>query len=253
VTYGAGSVAHRRQNPRAAIALPAGWASRSPVAALPGGILVALLGLLVTAPLELAVAPAPTGSTEVLLALLAVMASTGAAVLAGVCARLAPSPPVTWSAVLLGSYGLIVLPLTTGVLGAPTAETDGAWRAEPAPLALGTLRLLGVLAVAGGVLVLARRTLHAALLHRGELARRLAVAAEHRRRATERAAHRDHEIRNGLSGLCGISELVRASSALRERERLRVAVENELTRLHTLLQGAEPVSRFGSRPGPGLS
>ncbi len=105
-------------------------------------------------------------------------------------------------------------------------------------LVFGALRLLGLLVVAAGVIVLGHRSQRALQQRRGELASRLASAEQMCARLADRAAHRDHEIRNGLSGLSGITELVRSSAPTRDRERLRSAVEDQLVRLEALLDVA---------------
>ena len=71
----------------------------------------------------------------------------------------------------------------------------------------------------------------------------LTVAALHMERAQEAAAERDHELRNGLAGLAGITHLLSADTGSQEHDRLKHAVLAELGRLHAILDGgalAEP-------------
>jgi len=63
----------------------------------------------------------------------------------------------------------------------------------------------------------------------------LAAAEVQRERAGELAAERDHELRNGLAGLAGITHLLHADG--REHEPLKHAVLAELSRLHLILDG----------------
>lgn len=67
----------------------------------------------------------------------------------------------------------------------------------------------------------------------------LTVAALHMERASEIAAERNHELRNGLAGLAGITHLL-GSNGGEEHERLKHAVLAELGRLHRLLDGGDP-------------
>ena len=66
------------------------------------------------------------------------------------------------------------------------------------------------------------------------------LAAVHLRRAAERAAERDHELRNGLAGLSGITTLLSSSATSDEREGLRSAMLTELARLAAMIDTGEP-------------
>ncbi|HWM57718.1 MAG TPA: hypothetical protein VNO83_07790 [Pseudonocardia sp.] len=237
MTYGAGSLASRRQAIWARSGSTARWTSAIRQSGLPAGIVVALVVLTAAAPLE-----AAGGRVVVLLTVFAVMVSAAAAVLAAVSAPLAGSPLLGWLALLLGGYSLVVLPLSSGVLSPAPSPAAGTGAAPDAEVVFAALRLVALLVIALAVLALTRGTLRSAHRQRGELANRLASAVEARRRLAERAEHRDHEIRNGLSGLAGIGELIRSSAAVRERDRLRAAVERELARLQTILRRAEPAA-----------
>ncbi len=111
--------------------------------------------------------------------------------------------------------------------------------ADPDDLLFGRLRLLGLLIVVVGLAELLVRTLTAVrdeqLAHQEELA----SAALHMARASELTAERDHELRNGLAGLAGITHLLSSPVDGADHGRLRHAVLAELGRLHTLLDGGE--------------
>lgn len=102
------------------------------------------------------------------------------------------------------------------------------------------LRLLGLAVVVAGMAHLVVRSL--AALHDTQFAQQeeLSVAALHMERAGELAAERDHELRNGLAGLAGITHLLSSQVDGEDHERLRHAVLAELGRLHELIDGAEP-------------
>jgi signal transduction histidine kinase len=210
------------------------------------GTLIVLVGVAASLLVDMAAAPASGGLAEFLFTLFGVMISTATAVLAAVYARLSQSAQLAWLAVLVGSP--VVLPLVSGILASSAPGTGGTLGSGPA-VAFALLRLLALLVVAAGVTVLAGRSHRAVQRRRGELADRLAAAERDRRRLAAAAAYRDYEIRSGLSGLSGISELVRAASAVTERERLRVAVDGELIRLRGILEGANPWT-CGREPGP---
>jgi two-component system OmpR family sensor kinase len=63
----------------------------------------------------------------------------------------------------------------------------------------------------------------------------LLIAVVHMERAAELAAERDHELRNGLAGLAGITHLLSKDTAGAEHGQLRHAVLAELGRLNDLL------------------
>ncbi|GAA3242796.1 hypothetical protein GCM10017691_47160 [Pseudonocardia petroleophila] len=102
------------------------------------------------------------------------------------------------------------------------------------------LRLLALGIVVAGMAHLVVRSL--ADLHDTQFAQQeeLSVAALHMERAGELAAERDHEMRNGLAGLAGITHLLSSQVDDADHERLRHAVLAELGRLHELIDGAEP-------------
>jgi two-component system OmpR family sensor kinase len=101
------------------------------------------------------------------------------------------------------------------------------------------LRLVGLVVVLVGLaqLVMAAvRSLHRTQWQQQE---ELGIAARHMERAVEHAAERDHELRNGLAGLAGITHLLGSEADDIDHERLRQAVLAELGRLHRILDGEE--------------
>lgn len=139
----------------------------------------------------------------------------------GLTRRSAPRRRVGLGLVVLASAQLY------RVLGAGTGDT-----------VFGALRLLGLAIVVAGMAQLVVRGL--ADLHDSHFAQQeeLSVAALHLERAGELSAERDHELRNGLAGLAGITHLLSAQVADDDREKLRHAVLAELGRLHLLIDGA---------------
>lgn len=107
--------------------------------------------------------------------------------------------------------------------------------AVPDDLVFGGLRAVGLLIVLWGLYqslqcaLVALRSLH----HQQQ--DELAAVVLDRERAVELAAERDHELRNGLAGLAGITHLLNPDD--RRHEPLRQAVLAELSRLHTILDG----------------
>jgi two-component system OmpR family sensor kinase len=99
------------------------------------------------------------------------------------------------------------------------------------------LRLLGLAIVLVGFAQLVVRTLSTMRHEQDEQQEELSTAAVHMERAAELAAERDHELRNGLAGLAGITHLLSSQAEGADHERLRHAVLAELTRLHTILDG----------------
>ena len=78
----------------------------------------------------------------------------------------------------------------------------------------------------------------------------LATAALHMGRAQEAAAERDHELRNGLAGLAGITHLLSDDTGSPHHERLKHAVLAELGRLHALLDGGHAGRRCRTSTTP---
>lgn len=108
-----------------------------------------------------------------------------------------------------------------------------------ASLAFGALRMIGLAIVLLGLAQLTTAALNT--VHRREQMQRdeLETAARHMERAAEHAAERDHELRNGLAGLAGITHLLGAEATGEGHDRLKLAVLSELGRLHRILDGEE--------------
>jgi two-component system, OmpR family, sensor kinase len=109
-----------------------------------------------------------------------------------------------------------------------------------ANLVFGGLRVVGLLIVLvalAQLALLAVRSVESAQWRQQE---ELATAALHMGRAQEAAAERDHELRNGLAGLAGITHLLSDDTGSPHHERLKHAVLAELGRLHALLDGGLP-------------
>ncbi|MBA3907330.1 MAG: HAMP domain-containing histidine kinase [Pseudonocardiales bacterium] len=109
-------------------------------------------------------------------------------------------------------------------------------------IAFATLRLVGLLIVFGALAQLTQLALRSVETAQWRQQEELAAAALHMERAQEAAAERDHELRNGLAGLAGITHLLSADGGSRragseEHERLKHAVLAELGRLHAILDG----------------
>jgi two-component system, OmpR family, sensor kinase len=103
------------------------------------------------------------------------------------------------------------------------------------------LRLVGVAVIVGGLLAVlsgARRAIERRMTC---LEDDLAVATVAQERMQRNARERDHELRNGLTGLAGLPELIEQPPPDPERTALRSAVESELGRLAVILDGREPV------------
>ena len=99
------------------------------------------------------------------------------------------------------------------------------------------LRLVGAVIVLVALARLVARSLAVVRSQQFAQQEELTVAALHLERAQELAAERDHELRNGLAGLAGITHLLSSGADDEEQQRLKLAVLSELTRLHTILDG----------------
>jgi two-component system OmpR family sensor kinase len=119
-------------------------------------------------------------------------------------------------------------------------------------LAFAALRLLGLLIVLVALAQLVQLALRSVETAQWRQQEELAVAALHMERAREAAAERDHELRNGLAGLAGITHLLSADTGSQHHERLKHAVLAELGRLHAILDGglltAQPEVDYAVEP-----
>ena len=110
------------------------------------------------------------------------------------------------------------------------------------------LRLVGAVVVLLALARLVARSIAAVRSQQFAQQEELSVAAVHLGRAQDLAAERDHELRNGLAGLAGITHLLSSGTDDEEQQRLRQAVLSELTRLHKILDGGGLV--FEAPDGP---
>jgi two-component system, OmpR family, sensor kinase len=108
------------------------------------------------------------------------------------------------------------------------------------------LRLLGIVVVLLGMAQLLRRALDVVLTERFIQQEELRLAGLRADRLAREAAERDHELRNGLSGLTGMTQLLGAVEAGESTQQVRSAVVSELDRLTDMLR------RYGQQPTPGL-
>lgn len=111
----------------------------------------------------------------------------------------------------------------------------------PTPnLSFDGLRLLGLAVVLLGLGQLVARGLRGLQSANWEQQDELAAAATHLERASRASAERDHELRNGLAGLAGITHLLSADPGQVDHEPLRQAVLRELGRLLALVDAEAP-------------
>ncbi|MCW0212470.1 MAG: HAMP domain-containing histidine kinase [Pseudonocardia sp.] len=114
------------------------------------------------------------------------------------------------------------------------------------------LRVVGLVVVLVGLLQLVQRGLRELQAQNYEQQEELSEAALHMEKAMSMAAERNHELRNGLAGLAGVTHLLSAESDGRDDEthiRLRHAVLAELSRLHKILDGSvDPADGLAQNP-----
>jgi two-component system OmpR family sensor kinase len=131
----------------------------------------------------------------------------------------------------LGLIVLAVAQLYRVAAGEPLTATTN--------LSFAALRFVGLAVVLVALAQLVRAAVHQLRSDQWHQQEELAVAALHMERAGELAAERDHELRNGLAGLAGITHLLGSDTGDPEHERIRQAVLAELRRLRTILDGAD--------------
>jgi two-component system OmpR family sensor kinase len=128
----------------------------------------------------------------------------------------------------LGLVVLAVSQLYRVADGQATPSTD---------IAFAALRLVGLLIVLVALAQLTQLALRSVETAQWRQQEELSAAALHMERAQETAAERDHELRNGLAGLAGITHLLSTDGGSQDHERLKHAVLAELGRLHAILDG----------------
>jgi two-component system OmpR family sensor kinase len=164
--------------------------------------------------------------------------------------------PVLTIAVLVGWTGAAVacaiggirerngpgLRLGLGLVVVAVAQLYRVATDRPTPdLPFDGLRLLGLAVVLLGLAQLVSGGVRGLQSRNCEQQEELATAVLHLQRAQEMSAERDHELRNGLAGLAGVTQLLSAEpERSSEHEPLRQAVLKELGRLLALVDGDEP-------------
>jgi two-component system OmpR family sensor kinase len=118
--------------------------------------------------------------------------------------------------------------------GAQTDWSAGGTSLSEPPLGFAALRLLGLVIVLVGVVSLWRSVLVEVRDDQECQAAQLEGAVERLRRAAASGARRDHELRNGITGLAGISALL--SSEDEASRTLRSAVLAEIRRLDRMVE-----------------
>jgi two-component system, OmpR family, sensor kinase len=98
-----------------------------------------------------------------------------------------------------------------------------------------TMRLFGVVVVTLGLAQLLRRALHTLLAERFAQEEELRVTSIRAQEVARAAVEREHELRNGLSGLAGVTRLLNAGADDDRSKRARSAAITELHRLSDLL------------------
>lgn len=143
----------------------------------------------------------------------------------GICRQCTP-----WLRLGLGLIVLAVAQLHRVATGLPSSTTN---------LVFAALRLVGLVVVLVGVGQIVQRVMATQRSEHWQQQEELTVAALHMERASELAAERSHELRNGLAGLAGITHLLSADGG-EDHERLKHAVLAELGRLHRIVDGDAP-------------
>lgn len=208
----------------AAVRPPARLGSAATWSVAAAGVVLALVAA-VTADLVPTPVRALVEGPLAIVAVLVVWTAVAAAVLVeGIRTRSGPRRLVG-----LGFVVLAGAQLHRALTSAPTAPVD---------VLFGGLRLFGLGLVVAGLSRLVIRTVAALRSEQDAQQEELVIAALHTERASELAAERDHELRNGLAGLAGITHLLSSPDGDAERDRLRHAVLAELGRLHVLLDGS---------------
>jgi two-component system OmpR family sensor kinase len=187
---------------------------------------------------------------------LAIAAAGESAVIFKDLLNLITSPPVVTVALMIGwclvAAGLVLAgrrrsgaPLwqvglgLLAIAGAHLYRVTAGVDVLAADLLFDGVRLLGLVVVLVGMAHLVACGVRALRDERFAHDEELRIATAHMRRATEKAAERDHELRNGLAGLAGITELLGSPDPGPEHERLRSAVLRELARLAAIVDRPE--------------
>jgi two-component system, OmpR family, sensor kinase len=139
---------------------------------------------------------------------------------------------------LRAALGLVI------IAGAQLYRTANTARVPATDLVFPALRLVGLVVLLVGLLQIVGRGVRRLQEENFVQQEELAVAALHMERAAAHSAERNHELRNGLAGLAGITHLLSAEVDGPDQERLRSAVLAELGRLHTILESTTDPERL---------
>lgn len=133
-------------------------------------------------------------------------------------------------AVVCVALGLLMLSaayLIDVAVGGESSQWDDAFHAA---------RVTGVLVVLSGALAFMWQVLDRLRSERGELEDALRIAAVSAQRASRTEAARDHELRNGLTGLYGVIDTLGAGSDDAAHQGLRLAALREISRLSAMVE-----------------
>jgi two-component system, OmpR family, sensor kinase len=147
---------------------------------------------------------------------------------------------VVSSAVVVAGYWTASPPLWRVGMGFGVVASAHVYRTVAGPFSapsalFGALRLFGVFVVMLGMAQLLRRALNAMLNERFGQQEELRLATIHAEQAVRASVEREHELRNGLSGLAGITRLLAGGADDERTRRARTAAVTELHRLTELV------------------
>jgi two-component system OmpR family sensor kinase len=109
----------------------------------------------------------------------------------------------------------------------------------------GALRLFGVFVVMLGMAQMLRRALNTVLTERFAQQEELRLASIHAEQTVRTSVEREHELRNGLAGLAGITRLLAGGGEDERTQRARSAAVTELQRLTELLDRRPAAAPIG--------
>jgi two-component system OmpR family sensor kinase len=147
---------------------------------------------------------------------------------------------VVSSAVVVAGYRTASPPLWRVGMGFGVVASAHMYRTVAGPFTapsvlFGALRLFGVFVVMLGMAQLLRRALNTLLTERFAQQEELRLASSHAEQAVRASLEREHELRNGLLGLAGITRLLAGGADDERTRRARTAAVTELQRLTELL------------------
>ena len=157
---------------------------------------------------------------------------------------------VVSSAVVVAGYWTASPPLWRVGLGFGVIASAHVYRTVAGPFSapsalFGALRLFGVFVVMLGMAQLLRRALNAMLNERFGQQEELRLATIHAEQAVRASVEREHELRNGLSGLAGITRLLAGGADDERTRRARTAAVTELHRLTELVDSRRGAAAAG--------